>query len=140
MLDLVRAVYAASHDSVAALNIHAIEAVAAYFGLAPRFRVASAMAGEGRSTERLLSLLRLLGATEYITGHGARNYLDHTAFEREGIAVSYMAYERRPYPQLHGAFDPHLSILDLIANQGRDGARVIASGTQPWRTFLHEPH
>ena len=29
-----------------------------------------------------------------------------------------MQYTRAPYPQLHGAFDPHVSILDALANLG----------------------
>jgi hypothetical protein len=47
-----------------------------------------------------------------------------------------MEYERRPYQQLHRSFDPHVSILDLIANCGQAGRQYIASSTIDWREFL----
>ena len=59
-------------------------------------------------------------------GHGAMHYLDERSSRRRD-QVRVMAYTRRPYPQLHGAFDPHVSILDVIANLGpgaAGGARV----------------
>ena len=71
----------------------------------------------------------------YVTGHGAKNYLDHEAFERGGVHVEYMDYQRRAYPQLHGEFTPYVSILDLIANMGREGRDLICSGTVSWREF-----
>ena len=47
-----------------------------------------------------------------------------------------MAYEKRPYPQLHGEFTPFVTVLDLIANLGRDGRRQIVSGTTNWRHMV----
>jgi hypothetical protein len=43
-----------------------------------------------------------------------------------------MRYTRRPYRQLHGAFDPHVSILDAIANLGPAAASVLESPAIPW--------
>ena len=77
-----------------------------------------------------------LGGDTYITGHGAQHYLDHELFAREGVHVEYMNYQKREYRQLHGAFTPYVSILDLIANEGRDGLKVITSGTVYWKDFI----
>ena len=76
--------------------------------------------------------------TKYITGHGARNYLDHTLFENAGIAVDYMRYEYIPYPQLHGPFTPYVTSLDLIANCGKRGSAIIRSTAVDWRQFVNE--
>jgi len=84
----------------------------------------------------VLSVVQGLGGDVYVTGHGARHYLDHEAFEAAGVRVEYLDYEKRVYPQLHGPFTPYVSVLDLIANVGRAGRDVIASGTKPWREFL----
>jgi hypothetical protein len=46
-----------------------------------------------------------------------------------------MDYRRTPYPQLHGAFNPHVSILDLIANTGHAGIEYIHSQTVDWKEF-----
>lgn len=77
-----------------------------------------------------------LGAKYYLTGHGARNYLDHEKFEKEGVEVAYMNYVLDPYPQLHGEFTPYVSALDLVANCGKDGLKYIQGNTLNWREFI----
>lgn len=136
MLELVEDVYAQKTHSLCEMNIYAIEKIAAYFGLAPCFLRSSRLGIGGSSSERLLRIVKKLGGTTYITGHGARNYLDHPLFEAEGVRVEYMNYRCVPYPQLHGAFTPFVTILDLIANTGREGRDVIRSDTIYWKEFL----
>jgi hypothetical protein len=42
--------------------------------------------------------------------------------------VAYMDYEGYPvYPQLHGEFDHHVSILDLLFCTGRDARTYMKS-------------
>ena len=84
-------------------------------------------------------MVSALGGGRYVTGWGARSYLDHEAFEAAGIAVEYMEYRKLPYPQLHGDFMPYVSSLDLVANLGVEGAACIQSETVSWRDFVdHE--
>jgi hypothetical protein len=78
------------------------------------------------------------GGNVYVTGHGARNYFDHELFERHGISVEYMDYQKIPYPQLHGAFTPYVTILDLIANCGAESMAYLQSGTVRWREFVEK--
>jgi len=91
---------------------------------------------DGTGSERVLNIVKVLGGTEYITGHGARNYLDHQQFFEAGIEVEYMNYMCAPYQQQHGLFTPYLSALDLIANCGQTGVNFLQSGTLNWRGFL----
>ena len=137
-LDLARRVYGRDDESLNELVIAGMEAVLAYFELAPRSRIlrSSALGVPGKGWPRVLSVVQGLGGDVYVTGHGARHYLDHEAFEAAGVRVEYLDYEKRVYPQLHGPFTPYVSVLDLIANVGRAGRDVIASGTKPWREFL----
>jgi hypothetical protein len=137
MLRLVEDVYAIDTQSLAEIAIASFDAVARYFdlGIHPTCR-SSALAVPGSSSARVLDIVKKLGGTEYVTGHGARNYLDHEAFEARGVQVSYMRYGLSPYSQLHGAFTPFVSALDLVANLGRDGRDVITPRTVPWREFL----
>ena len=138
MLDMVQQVYSLATDRLCAMNIFAIEAIAEYFGLSTDFRVSSEFGIEGERSSRLLDLVRKCGGDTYLTGHGAADYLDHDLFEREGVRVEYMDYARQPYPQLHGAFDPHVTILDLIANCGRDGREVMCSTTLSWKDHVNQ--
>ena len=90
----------------------------------------------GKGSGRVLDIVKSVGGTTYITGHGARNYLAHETFEANGIRVEYIDYQKKEYPQLHGAFNPYVSSLDLVANMGRAGAEMICSGTKYWKEFL----
>ncbi len=92
---------------------------------------------EGTSWRRVLDLVRAVGGTRYITGHGAARYMDHAAFEAEGISVDYMDYSKTAWPQHGGgAFTPYVSILDLIANTGPEAATYLRPATLGWRAFL----
>ena len=92
----------------------------------------------GGGSGRVLDTVLAVGGDRYITGHGARNYLDHEMFERAGVRVEYMNYLKIAYQQLHGEFTPYVSALDLVANEGFAGVRCITSGTTPWQDFLNE--
>jgi hypothetical protein len=93
---------------------------------------------DGKSSERVLETCKVFNADTYITGHGASSYLDHEIFERESIRVEYMSYVKKPYPQLNGEFTPYVSILDLIANMGKDGINCLCSNTIYWKDFVNE--
>ncbi len=132
-LAIVEDVYAASPRTIADLDIAALERCCAELGLRPAFSRASSTPVAGAKTERVLELLRPRGATRYVTGLGALRYLDEPLLAAAGIDVRVMAYTRRPYAQLHGAFDPHVSVLDLIANLGGAAAGALDSPAIAWR-------
>lgn len=139
MLDLVDSVYAGGHSSIAALSEASMQALCAYFGLETgrRFLHSTELGVGDSSSQRVLGIVQALGGKRYITGWGARHYLDHDLFEAAGIRVEYMDYRKLPYPQLHGAFTPYVSALDLIANTGRDGQSYITSDTVYWKDFVN---
>ncbi len=89
------------------------------------------------NSKRVLDVTKAVGGTVYITGHGARNYLQHEIFEEQGIKVRYMKYRCTPYPQKHGNFNPYVSALDLIANCGKQGLSVIQSEAINWKEFIN---
>jgi hypothetical protein len=73
----------------------------------------------GNKTERLINLGEQAGATDYLTRPTAKAYLNEDLFRDQGITVSYMNYSGYPeYSQLYPPFESHVSIIDLIFNQG----------------------
>ena len=109
-----------------------------YFGLEDgrTFIDAPDLGIAGSSTQRVIDICVRLKAASYITGHGARNYLEHEAFETEGIDVDYIGYGLSPYMQLHAPFTPYVTALDLVANCGKHGVHHIAGKQIPWREFI----
>lgn len=70
-------------------------------------------------TDRLLSICKQVGATDYYSGPSAKNYLDEGMFEAENIHVHYFDFTKyKSYSQLNGKFMNEVSILDLIFNEG----------------------
>jgi len=126
-----------AEHSIAAVSSASIMAVCRYFSLDQKVRFVGIedLGIGGKGSDRVLGVVKALGGTRYITGHGALNYLDHEAFEASGVAVEYMDYQCTPYPQFYGPFTPYVSILDLVAHCGREGISRINSGTKPWQLF-----
>ena len=77
---------------------------------------------------RLIDLCRELAADIYLSGAGAREYLDVDAFAAAGIEVRFQAFEHPVHAQLYEPFEPFLSVIDLVMNCGRESLSVIRSG------------
>ena len=141
MLDMVRGVYARDYAHLGALTTASLLALCRYFGLDRhcRFVDIGELGVSGTGSARVLEIVRSLGGTTYVTGHGGANYLDHAAFDRSGIEVEYMDYAKVPYPQLHGEFTSFVSALDLVANVGSRGGEYMRPRTISWKDFpTHE--
>jgi hypothetical protein len=70
-------------------------------------------------TKRLVDLCKQLGASEYLSGPVAKNYIEPDLFAQENIKLTYIDYSGYPeYPQLFPPFEHGVSILDLIFNTG----------------------
>ena len=82
---------------------------------------------EGKS-ERLLAICQQAGASDYLSGPAAKAYLDEDLFARAGVRVQWMDYSGYPeYRQLYPPFEPAVSIVDLILNEGPDAPRHLKS-------------
>lgn len=80
---------------------------------------------EGK-TERLAELCRQAAGTRYISGPAAKDYVDERFFSAMGIEVAWFDYQGYPeYPQLWGQFTHAVTILDLLANCGKDTCRYM---------------
>ena len=91
-----------------------------------RFLRASEIPGvNGQKTDRLIQILKHVGARHYISGPSARDYIEPGKFDDAGITLEYMGYDFPEYPQLHPPFDPHVSILDLLFMTGEDAPAYL---------------
>jgi hypothetical protein len=95
-----------------------------------QFIRSSALTCTGTKTERLLSILRHVKATRYISGPSAKDYLETDKLHQEGIAVEWMEYKYPEYEQVHPPYDPQVSVLDLLFSVGDDAGALIWGGEQ----------
>lgn len=73
-----------------------------------------------RSTERIVEICKILNADVYLSGVGAKDYLDESLFVNNNIKIVWQNFKVKPYPQVFEGFVENLSILDLIFNCGKD--------------------
>jgi hypothetical protein len=109
------------------MNQRFAAAACRYLGVSTRLVDARSLGAKGAKTERLIDLLRKLGADVYLSGPTAKDYIDPADFRRAGIKLEYKTYDYEPYPQLGTGFMGNVSILDMIANCGKDSARFLRS-------------
>jgi hypothetical protein len=80
---------------------------------------------DGQKTDRVLSVLKQVGATHYLCGPSASSYMEPDKFAEAGITFEYMQYEYPEYPQLHPPYDPFVSIVDLLFMVGADAGKYF---------------
>jgi hypothetical protein len=80
---------------------------------------------EGK-TQRLVGLCRQAGASEYLSGPAARDYIQPELFDAAGVGLRFVDYSGYPeYPQLFPPFEHGVSILDLLFNTGPDAPQYM---------------
>ncbi len=80
--------------------------------------------------QRLIEICRKLGADELLEGSVGRDYLEEAnteLFNRNGIRITYQDYQHPVYSQLYGDFQSHLSVVDLLMNEGPEGLKILSS-------------
>ena len=127
MLGLLEPVYLGPpHRTLSELNIDLIRMICRRLGLATRIVDSSSFAAPEGKTQRLVHICSDLGATRYVSGPAAKEYLDVAQFTERGIAVDWFDYSGYPeYPQLWGGFEHGVSILDLLFNCWEDSRRYM---------------
>lgn len=100
-----------------------------YYNLSSRLRRVSQ---NGTATDRLIPLLRQVDATEYLANPGSMGYLEpeRHKFTEAGIALKVFNFRHPVYPQIHGEFISHLSVLDLLFNTGPKAIDYIREGAK----------
>ena len=104
--------------SISDLNVRLLRWACGHLGIERPLRMSREYQASGAKTERLIEILRQAGATAYLSGPSAREYLQPELFERAGIRLEYKVYDYPEYEQLHPPFDGAVSIIDLLFMTG----------------------
>lgn len=83
---------------------------------------------EGTGTARIADMCRQLGADIFLFGAFGRRYAQLPVLERAGVFPYFQSYVHPTYSQPDGAFSSHLSIIDLLFNEGPRSLDVLMSG------------
>lgn len=107
-------------EKIADVAIQSVLITCEYLGIKCKFYKSSELnIHHPNRTQRLVEICKYFGATKYITGMKSVNYIDKGKFEN--IELIWHDYKQPIYKQQSFVdFIPQLSILDLIANCGRN--------------------
>jgi hypothetical protein len=122
----LESVYSRCPEKLADFTIPFTIEIAGLLGIeSTRFLRSSELRARGQKTDRLIHILKRLGAAHYISGPSARSYIEEEKFQAAGITLEYMEYNYPEYPQLYPPFDPFVTILDLLLMCGPEAGRYI---------------
>jgi hypothetical protein len=126
-LPLLESFYHQRHEFLADFTIETTTRLACELGFtSTKFLRSSEQSNiEGQGTDRLISLLTKLGATHYMSGPSAIEYMEPEKFAAAGITFEYMQYNYPEYSQLYPPYDPYVSILDLLFMTGKDAGEYF---------------
>lgn len=110
---------------MADFNLRSIELIMDLLEVRLPWVRSSTLQPTGSSNELLIDLLGKVGATHYLSGNGARDYMQPEKFAQAGIEVIWQEFKHPVYPQQFGAFVPYLSSLDMLFNCGVKASRQI---------------
>jgi hypothetical protein len=123
---LVDAFYAMRPERLVDFTIETTLQLAKALGITgTRFVRSSELGVAGTRTERLVRILEAVGATSYLSGPSAKDYIDDAVFAEARIGLDYIVYDYPAYEQLHPPYDPQVSVLDLLFMTGPEAPRYI---------------
>lgn len=117
-----------TYEYLADLNFATLDFGLKALGIDVPIDTGSKFGFEGYKSDLVLDMCKKLGATSYIFGAQGRNYAEVDKFNEAGVAVYFQDYQHPVYPQLHGEFEPYMSIIDLLFNVGPDSYKTMMSG------------
>lgn len=109
------------------LNQHLIGLISQeILGVTTEFADSRIYAASGTKQNRLIDLLVKSGATRYVSGPAAKDYIDEALFAQTGIYLVWKDYSGYPeYTQFHPPFEHGVTILDLLFHTGPDAPWYI---------------
>ena len=125
-LPLVEEIYRRNDDKLADFTCASTEVISRALGIKhTKFLRSSSLCVHGSKTDRIVEILKQLGANHYVSGPSAKAYLEINKINEIGVSVEFIDYDYPEYPQMNGPFEPQVTILDLLFNVGPNACEFI---------------
>jgi hypothetical protein len=104
------------------LNMHFINGIRSFLQIETPIVLSSTLHASGKKSDLIVAQCKELGATTFLSGIGAKSYLQVEKFEEQGIKVVFQDFQHPIYRQMYGEFVPNLSAIDYL----------FCVGQKPW--------
>ena len=123
---LLEWLYQTEHQNLSEFNQKTTKLICRLLNIEAEFLCATELDVPGSKSEKLINICQEVGATVYLSGPSARDYICEEQFIAAGIELRYKSYPDYPeYPQLFPPFRHDVSIIDLLFNCGPDSAQYV---------------
>jgi hypothetical protein len=110
--------YHSKWEKLTELDIYLTCEISKFLGIKTEFVRSPVLGLSGTKTDRLADMCQKVGATHYLSGPTAQGYIEEEKLQAIDVTLEYQVYEYPEYPQLYGAFEPTMSIIDMLFNLG----------------------
>tara|TARA_Y100000768_G_C23825298_1_gene608578 strand:- start:197 stop:874 length:678 start_codon:yes stop_codon:yes gene_type:complete len=121
-------IYDKEWSSLNELNIHILTSMMDWFGIKTPLIRSSDLNVSGKSTDLIINICKALNSDHYISGFGAKDYIDEDHFLKNNIHLEYLHNQKIfEYKQLYSykGFIPDISALDILFNCGDQWEKYI---------------
>jgi len=124
-------IYTGKPEYLRDLNVSLIRAICNILDIQTPIIFSSHLGIENGGTNKsddVVALCKAISATHIYDAKGAEVFLDRESFTASGVSISFQEFTHPRYTQLWGKFEPYLSVIDLIFNEGGGSLQIIREG------------
>ena len=131
--------YGETHKNLSEFNRQTTSMICDILGIETQLICSVELAADGVKHDRLINICQKLGATVYLSGPAARDYIDDAKFQEAGIKLVYKDYSGYPaYQQRFPPFEHQVSIIDVLFNCGPEAPYYIWGWREDTRNILKQ--
>lgn len=121
--------YSRDWERLVDLNLRLIDYALKELAISTPVYYESALNITAAKTKRIIELCKVLNADTYLSGVGAKAYLEEGLFAQAGIKLAYQDFTHPVYQQqfisTQAPFQPFMSVLDLLLNEGEKAKEIL---------------
>jgi len=122
----IEAIYLKKHLVLSELNIDIILLLINKLEISTEIQITSNINKHfGAKNDQNIAICNYFKADIYLSGTGAKKYNIEELYNSHEIIIEYQNFTHPTYPQLHGEFISHLSIIDALFNVGFEGVKKL---------------
>ncbi|MFA6384004.1 MAG: WbqC family protein [Candidatus Omnitrophota bacterium] len=107
------------------LNVHIVRFIMSELSIVTPTVFESELGILTAKTERIIDICKKLNADTYLSGVGAKDYLDESLFPANKITLYYQHFDHPEYRQCFEPFMPYMSAIDLLFNHGPESRNLL---------------
>ena len=124
----IKEIYNQDYTHLLELDINLIALLKKLIGIKTKTIFSSQLQVDGAKDKRIVNICKKLNANILYDAFGAKELLDASYFNENNIELIFQSYKHPIYQQQWGDFISHLSVLDLLMNEGPNALEIINSG------------